>query len=401
MNSTGLPLPEIVVRHHCEAGSLHDSMKEWQTKQKLPQVLLITGMRGVGKRSICHYLAQWILCENTWARSSATQDTPEEESLFGGLLPAEAPLLKSLPAEPSLSPCGRCTACLNAIKGSWVDFMEIQPEENGEDSAENPDSHNSGVLKIDQFRKVKSSVGFSGGDQGRYRIILIPNAERMTTQAANSVLKLLEEPPVGWIFLLTSADPSLLLPTIVSRCQQLRLKPFSKNEINEILKTEISVGGSLDEAKRAICCEMAQGSWGKAMLWTESETWEKRKALIEFISNPKLQLGPLVEWAASAPKNMEKLIDQLEIFLADLIRWSVSQSTPENYAKKGLWINQDAHAPLNSLAQKALDTRGAGLEVTREIWIQHSRRLAQARIDMTLPLNRKLLAQDLLMPWLN
>lgn len=212
LSSSPLPLPSAVLRHHIDEGSLHTSLKEWHSLKKVPQVLLVTGMVGVGKRSLCHYLAQWILCENTWPTDS------EEAGLFGNLmLETEKPTETS---QNNLKPCGSCQSCINALKGAWVDFTEIQSEE-----SENDPGNDSGTLKIDQFRKLKSSLGFSGGT-GKYRVILIPNADRMTIQAANSVLKLLEEPPAGWIFLLTSSDASLLLPTIVSRCQQLRLKPF-------------------------------------------------------------------------------------------------------------------------------------------------------------------------------
>ena len=65
-----------------------------------------------------------------------------------------------------------------------------------------------GALKIDQFRRLKETAGY-GAHEGSHRVILIPNADRMTTQAANSVLKILEEPPRGWVFILTASDPTL------------------------------------------------------------------------------------------------------------------------------------------------------------------------------------------------
>ena len=114
--------------------------------------------------------------------------------------------------------------CQRALKGSWVDFTEIRPEDEEEGRP--------GSLKIDQFRKLKESQGF-GAHEGGYRIFLIPDADRMTPQAANSVLKILEEPPKGWIFFLTASDPTLVLPTVLSRCQSLKLRPFDPDTLKQ------------------------------------------------------------------------------------------------------------------------------------------------------------------------
>src|SRR6185312_5189559 len=98
-----------------------------------------------------------------------------------------------------------------------------------------------------------------GSHEGSYRIFLIPNADRMTPQAANSVLKILEEPPRGWIFFLTASDPTLLLATVLSRCQQLKLRPMPLETIQELL----SEAGILGE-KQKVAASLSQGSWGRA-----------------------------------------------------------------------------------------------------------------------------------------
>jgi DNA polymerase III delta prime subunit len=218
----------------------------------------------------------------------------------------------------------------------------------------------------------------------------------MTVQAANSVLKLLEEPPAGWVFLLTAADSSLMLPTIVSRCQAIRLKPFSRDTIEELLR----LGDNIDERKIPICAELAQGSWGKALSWTQPETWEKRKLIVEFIQDPKSQLNALVDWASTDPRNMDRMMDQLESLASDLIRWSLSGVTPsaqpgspDNYR----WTNSDAKTALVQNARNALKI---GHELARAQWISRAERIARARVELQAPINRKLLAADLLMPWL-
>lgn len=341
-------------------------MREWRSKKRIPPVLLLTGLPGVGKRSMAYFLSQWILCEKNGLN---TLPDDGQGGLFGGI---SEPVSEIDPqADPR--PCRQCGSCQKAEHGTWIDFTEIQSEDDS--------------LKIDQFRKLKSSLGF-GGHEGAYRIVLIPDADRMTIQAANSVLKLLEEPPVGWIFLLTAADSSLLLPTIVSRCQTIRLKPFSKEALTELLEAE-----GIDEKKRAICAELAQGSWGKALHWTESETWDRRKVVVDFLQNPKLHLNAMVDWSASDTQNMDRMIDQMESLVSDLIRWSLTGSDPERYA----WLNSDARA---TLVQHCGLASKRGVERSRQLWLERAERMARARQEMQAPINRKLLAQDLLLPWL-
>ena len=256
-------------------------------------------------------------------------------------------------------------------------------------------SGGSGALKIEQFRKLKASMGF-GAMEGRSKITLIPSADRMTVQAANSVLKLLEETPPGWMFFLTANDPTLLLPTIASRCQIFRLKPFSTGEIEELLQQ-----AGVDAPRVPICARLSQGSWDRALSLAKDETWEQRKALFQFLKAPSSMIHTLVDWASTVtgeqPSHLETMIDLLEQLTADLIRWTTSADTsqPESYA----WIQADGQEALVSHAREFLRQHGS-LDAARAAWIEHAERLAQARVKISLPLNKKLLTQDLLLPWM-
>lgn len=358
-----LPLPKAAADHHAQV--LGGPMKEWQTQRRVPPVLLLTGIPGVGKRSMAYYLAQWLLCERTGLNQVVSEDSGGD--LFGGLL-GEAPK-PAAPVGDEPRPCGECMSCQRAIRGTWIDFVEVLPEEEGES------------LKIEQFRKLKTQLGF-GAHEGNYRVILIPNADRMTVQAANSVLKLLEEPPAGWIFFLTASDSNLLLPTLVSRCQTIRLKPFTKATLEELL-------GDVRGGKQALCAELGQGSWGKALEWTEEESWKNRDTLLTFLREPQAAIGPLVDWASQDTREFTRMIDQLESLTMDLIRWTLEEAPPEKHS----WMNSDAKAALASHA------RARGTQ-SRAFWIERAERLARVRQELGAPLNRKLLAQDLLLPWL-
>src|SRR5690349_10241391 len=92
-------------------------MKEWQSRKQIPPVLLLTGQEGIGKRAMAYFLAQWILCENT----------------------------------KETGPCGGCASCQKMTAGNSTDFTEVGPES----------EEDSGSLKIEQFRKLKASTGYS------------------------------------------------------------------------------------------------------------------------------------------------------------------------------------------------------------------------------------------------
>ncbi|MEO5969262.1 MAG: hypothetical protein ABIQ95_04995 [Bdellovibrionia bacterium] len=367
--------PETVIQHHGK--TLFGLMKEWQQRLQLPSVLLLTGQSGIGKRSMVYFLAQWILCEKQGFYSSKSDKAASDKGT----------------SEPR--PCGQCPSCQRALSGNDVHFTEIfadSDEESGVGSASTAsNSGNSGALKIEQFRKLKASMGF-GATEGRSKIILIPAADRMTLQAANSVLKLLEETPPGWIFFLTANDPTLLLPTVASRCQIFRLKPFSTDELEELLKQ-----ADVDSQRIKICAVLAQGSWDRALSLAKDETWEQRKALFQFLKAPSSNIHALVDWASMQPSHFDTLIDLLEQLTADLIRWTTSSSIsqPESYP----WIQSDGAEALAFHARE-FGRKHGGIDMARAAWIRHAERLAQARLKSSLPLNKKLLIQDVLLPWM-
>jgi len=367
-----LPLPSMVLKHH--GGTIFAPMKEWISQEHPPPVLLLTGMQGIGKRNVAYFLAQWLFCQKTAFSKNRSGLDSEAESFFGSMFSAPSSELGSPSTSDPTQPCGTCTACQHAIHGNWVDFKEIVPE---------PNSNN---LKIDQFRELKSTLGF-GAHEAPFRITLIPNADRMTVQAANSLLKILEEPPPGWIFLLTASDATLILPTVLSRCQMLRLKPFDRETVEQLL-----IEQGIERNRASICSRLAHGSWHKALSLSGDELWDKRRILFSFIKTPSEQINPLVDWAALELENFTLLVDQLESILHDLIGWSLN---PEIYQ----WANIDGKESLSfhtTQGRKAF----ASIEALRTFWLERAERLAQSRQEVLTPVNRKLLLQDLLLPWL-
>jgi hypothetical protein len=153
----------------------------------------------------------------------------------------------------------------------------------------------------------------------------------------------------------------------------------------------------LDPSRRRICADLAHGSWSRALALSEPEAWEQRKTLFGFLKDPQIELNPLVEWAAQTTTQFDFLMDQLENLTVDLLRWSLSATVenPERYA----WLNQDGGTALATHARKTLTKRG-NISDARDFWIARAERLSQARQEALTPMNRKLLVQDVLIPWL-
>lgn len=113
-------------------------------------------------------------------------------------------------------PCGLCASCQAWERGGHPDYHSLQPEGSS--------------LKIDQIRLWHSFFRYSP-DLGRHQVFLLEQPELMTVPAANSLLKVLEEPVPGTVFLLVTEDESLLLQTIVSRCRVVFFREARQNRV--------------------------------------------------------------------------------------------------------------------------------------------------------------------------
>ncbi|HOU15838.1 MAG TPA: DNA polymerase III subunit delta' [Anaerolineae bacterium] len=160
----------------------------------IPQALLITGPENVGKMTLARIVGNALLCKG-----------PVEQR-----------------------PCGACLACRKFASGNHPDFMLVEPEEQG------------GNLKIDQIRAVERFLALTPNESA-HKIALINAFERATIGAANALLKTLEEPPAYAHLILLAQDADLLLPTIVSRSQQITLRPLSHTIVEEALRARWNV----------------------------------------------------------------------------------------------------------------------------------------------------------------
>ncbi|MCH9698745.1 MAG: DNA polymerase III subunit delta' [Gammaproteobacteria bacterium] len=165
---------------------------------RVPHGLLISGVAGIGKLELASLFSRQLLCDASAKDGSA---------------------------------CGHCHSCSLFESGNHPDFLLIQPEED------------SRQILIDAIRTLNQLMTLAP-QYTRFRVVIIRLAEQLTTAAANSFLKTLEEPGQRTIFILLSDRPSLVLPTISTRCQHITIPTPSIHVVSQWLEQEFSVSNA-------------------------------------------------------------------------------------------------------------------------------------------------------------
>ena len=324
---------------------------------------IITGPRGVGKATLAWRIARFLLA------------TPDSD---GGMF--APPPLVTLDISDG-NPIARHMAALSEprltlLRRPWDDKAERLKAD----------------ITVDEVRKLKSYFTLSAADGGQ-RVAIIDAVDDMNTSAANSLLKLLEEPPAKVTLLLISHQPARLLPTIRSRCRELRAMPLSPADLSDALT---QAGGEVAPEDRTALAELAGGSVGEAFQMTNLEGLKLYGALIRLLATlPRLDRHMALSLAeAGAKKGSEAQFDLIvtliDLFLARLARagtllqlppeaargeaalierlspspaharvWADLAQTLGNRARRGRSVNLDPAALLMDMVLKIDETAGA------------------------------------------
>ena len=191
----------------------------------------------------------------------------------------------------------------------------------------------SGLIRINQIRELRNQMALAPDRRG-VRVAIIQPANRMNPQAANALLKLLEEPPEKCCIILIANSVKALLPTIVSRCHVVRFTPLSKDLISGVLQKRLNI--SKEDAD--LTSRMAHGSFSHARGLTESDLQAQLTECLDYLRyavvGNSVQVSVIIdEWSRLRSKQeiIEKL-DYVGVWLKDaLINKSFSSEEAERH----------------------------------------------------------------------
>lgn len=244
-------------------------VKNMLSTGKMPHALLFTGPKGIGKVLTAKLTAAAILCSSETER-----------------------------------PCGQCQSCRLFSYGTHPDFSQVVPD--------------GATIKIDQIRLLKNFAALSPG-VSLGRVCLIEDAELMTVQAANSILKLLEEPPPGFVFILTAGTGKPLLPTILSRCRKVAFGLLPASVLEQAL-----VHQGYEPTAAAVAARLSGGRMGKAMALLAPDGLALRTMAIELLTDIQQQDMTAVwnqpaKLSALAAKDLNSVLEFFLYLLRDLV----------------------------------------------------------------------------------
>jgi DNA polymerase-3 subunit delta' len=306
-------------------------------QNRLPHAVLLYGDAGLGKAEFAHELAASLFCRENTASGAA---------------------------------CGVCSACRLLAAETHPDLVVLRPEAAKNSTSKKPVL----MIRIDTIRALCARMAMTSQFEGGYRIVILENADRMNIEAANALLKTLEEPGGNSLLILTSSHPSRLPVTVVSRCQGLRFPRPDKGSVLPWLEAQ---GVTQAELKLRLV-------HGAPMLALAQDTAiaEARKQLSEaLLANMKQTTLSHANTLAKLPN--QQLLSWMLDWVSDLVRLRQLSATEAQL------VNEDQRTALNAYASQLNSQR------LFELYDQITGYLRAESIA----LNAELLWENLLLSW--
>jgi DNA polymerase-3 subunit delta' len=318
---------------------------------RLPQVLLLTGAAGVGKQRLALWLAQLLQCE-----------LPGEEPC-GSCRPCRLVAALSHPDVHWFAPIARPKASdpdkqVEEAGQALAQLLEERRNQPLYPASDGMAIHGIATVRLLQRRAVLTPV------EGGRRVFIIGEADRLVPQesspeAANALLKLLEEPPAGSVFILTTVDAGLLLPTVRSRAVPVRLGRLTDDEVREFFEAHLGPAASAEELNRRVAS--AEGSIGCALAAGE-EAGKAQQAARQVLESVLAGPGQSLEHALRQPPwsargEFTAMLDALAETLGEAARGTLGQK-PRWPVPKALLRHRDPNALLQAM-ERVADAREA------------------------------------------
>jgi DNA polymerase III subunit delta' len=245
--------------------------------QRIPHAYLFRGPDGVGKQLFARVMAATLNCKQPVSGTA----------------------------------CGKCSCCRKFHSGNHPDFLVIRPEQ--------------GSIKIDMIRGLIKAVSYPPYES-EMRVVLLEDIHTMRREAANSLLKILEEPPENNLLILTAESSKTLLATISSRCQIIPFFPLSLEETVRIIR---HLHNDIDERSATMLAKLSEGSPGRALLFKKMEVVEIWEKVITVVMDAKVsgdsRIGLLLQMAeilAGLKENLVPFLGLLRIWIRDALVFS-------------------------------------------------------------------------------
>jgi DNA polymerase-3 subunit delta' len=220
-------------------------------------------------------------------------------------------LAKALNCEGKDPPCGECSPCRKVASGLHADVRVIGLSANG-----NSNDKLRTEISIEQVREMQHAASLPPFE-GSYKVFIIDGAEMMSNEAANCLLKTLEEPSAGVLFILLTSNDSLIPTTVISRCQKLELRPLPVPQLESALAEQ----RSLDADKTGLLSRLSHGCLGWALTAADDASLlERRDQLLERIievigGDNELRFDYAAQLAAQFSQNRAAVGEVLDLWL--------------------------------------------------------------------------------------
>lgn len=277
--------------------NLIKNLKKVIVNNKASHAYLIEGLKGVGKKEFAFSLGKAVLCQNIDEKNTRI--------------------------------CA-CSSCKKFKDNNHPEFHSIEED---------------GSIKIEHIRQIQKSVHIKPYE-GNKKVYVIYNGERMTQQAQNALLKTLEEPPGHSVIIITTQNLKSLLPTIISRCQLLRLKPQGVELVKDYLVNRFNV--SDEEAK--VVATFSNGLVDTAIKLYNNDDFKLRRLRViditdKFLNSKTIEILKEMEFFNNEKTNIEEIIDLFIFWYRDVLIYKQTRN-------ESLIINSDQIGKIYSQAEK-------------------------------------------------
>lgn len=289
-----------VIGHNDVIEHLQRGMKE----DKVSHAYILAGEKGAGKKMLADIFATTLQCE-----------------------------------KKDGNPCGMCKSCIQAESGNHPDIIWV--------------THEKVSIGVDDIRnQVNNDIAIKPYSSP-YKIYIIPDGEKMTEQAQNALLKTMEEPPHYAVILLLTENVNSFLPTILSRCVTLQLKPVAPQLIKKHLMEKFHVPDYLAE----LSARFSQGNVGKAIRYASSEEFSEVKKdtvhMLKHVEDMKsYEIVQFIKSMAERKKDINDYLDLMLLWYRDVLMFKVTRDP------NGLLFADE----LSAISKQASDKQYEGIE---------------------------------------